>query len=169
MAEALRTAAPRASEQRIRRTLGYSDMRASFELSPSAPSVADKEDRQRGCPRQWTKAESGGVWIQAPTLLGTREVVGTAANIPRPCRAAECPQLYGAPPARLGKPEFSVFFGTPRGLGLATATTSAGLLAAPRERVRLQRTGPASRMGCIGVPIEQENRDAHEQGIRRRN
>jgi hypothetical protein len=30
-----------------------------------------------------------GVWIQAPTLLGPREVVRTAANMPRPCSTRE--------------------------------------------------------------------------------
>jgi len=60
MAEALRTAAPRASEQRIRRTLGYSDMRASFELSPSAPSVAEKRTASVDVRASGPKLNPGG-------------------------------------------------------------------------------------------------------------
>jgi hypothetical protein len=37
----------------------------------------------------------GGVWIQALMLLGPREVVRTAANIPRPCSAGGRSELYG--------------------------------------------------------------------------
>jgi hypothetical protein len=61
MAEALRTAAPRASEQRIRRTLGYSDMRASFELSPSAPSVAEKRTASVDVRASGPKLNPGGL------------------------------------------------------------------------------------------------------------
>ena len=170
MAEALRTAAPRASEQRIRRTLGYSDMRASFELSPSAPSVAEKRTASVDVRASGPKLNPGGGLDSAANVTrdprGSR--YGSEHTPSMPCRGVSTAVRRTS--CSLGQAGFQcVFFGTPRGLGLATATTSAGLLAAPRERVRLQRTGPASRMGCIGVPIEQENRDAHEQGIRRRN
>ena len=48
-----------------------------------------------------------GVWIHAPTLLGPREVVRTAANVPRPCSTGERSGLYGAAACSPGGLSFS--------------------------------------------------------------
>jgi hypothetical protein len=40
------------------------------------------------------------VWIQALTLLGPREVVRTAANMPGPCSTGELQGCTAQPPAR---------------------------------------------------------------------